>query len=443
MRKLTPPVLFICGVTFALFSVQCVRAQNAEDSELIQLFLSRLDDCNRTIAGWEFEAKLLIFLTILVAVLGLITGALQKSTSPRCKSATVAAGILISVITIITTTAFESDHRTLRRSANQARKLHAKVLEKITELRTISDPKDRQKSIELIQNYLSEIFDVRDKILTGANEPYRGLFELGTTVQAQSGQPDWISKSQSEKFNIFFTGISENTSLKEAQETSFKNALNQAIAQLYGKAGYDIDAIGNAVSQSAEVAETNFSFNPDTKKYKFYTLLKLNRTFADPAFIRAIAIGPGKPIKSSDGNKDKWEITRPNVVQAITDYPEITFRAGDRVVVDAGGCVQTGGAGRTWKRYVDPRGPGADRLYHGLISIPGATKGLVRIASVIGKPLNVSSLPSSQNFLRLGYEDDNFGDNGYWRPDDGVDDQCKGAGAAYIKLTISRQSARR
>src|SRR5947207_2818943 len=50
-------------------------------------------------------------------------------------------------------------------------------------------------------------------------------------------------------------------------------------------------------------------------------------------------------------------------------YP-VTFRPGDLVTIAAGGCVQTGGWGSTWKRYVDPKGPKADRLYHGTIWIP-------------------------------------------------------------------------
>jgi hypothetical protein len=82
-------------------------------------------------------------------------------------------------------------------------------------------------------------------------------------------------------------------------------------------------------------------------------------------------------------------IDEPDVRQPIEEFRSVRFQPGDRVIVDAGGCVQTGGAGRTWKRYVDPRGPNSNRLYHGLIMIPGATAGLVRIAGVIGRQLTI------------------------------------------------------
>src|SRR5205823_4332911 len=65
------------------------------------------------------------------------------------------------------------------------------------------------------------------------------------------------------------------------------------------------------------------------------------------------------------------EIDQPNVKARFTEYHEVRFLPGDTVSVQAGGCVQTGGVGRTWKRYVDPSGPNSDRLYHGLIWLPG------------------------------------------------------------------------
>ncbi|MBV9117603.1 MAG: hypothetical protein JOY63_09595, partial [Acetobacteraceae bacterium] len=49
-----------------------------------------------------------------------------------------------------------------------------------------------------------------------------------------------------------------------------------------------------------------------------------------------------------------WRIDEPNVKQRATLYQQIKFISGDRISVDAGGCVQTGGHGRTWKRYVNP-----------------------------------------------------------------------------------------
>src|SRR5207247_7202776 len=132
----------------------------------------------------------------------------------------------------------------------------------------------------------------------------------------------------------------------------------------------------------------------------------------------------------------------PNVKQRQTPYPNTRFQPGDRVTVFANGCVQTGGSGRTWKRYVDPQGPKSSQLYHGLVEIPGATPHLVRIQSILGQELTVQKgLDPKQYFLRLGYEDDGYGDNGYWGHDDGTGDQCKGVGSAWVIVRITHLPA--
>src|ERR1043166_7623173 len=60
------------------------------------------------------------------------------------------------------------------------------------------------------------------------------------------------------------------------------------------------------------------------------------------------------PVISDNGKVVEIRIERPVVTQRSTLYPQVRFIPGDTVEVAAGGCVQTGGAGKTWKRYVNP-----------------------------------------------------------------------------------------
>src|SRR5258708_15935052 len=80
----------------------------------------------------------------------------------------------------------------------------------------------------------------------------------------------------------------------------------------------------------------------------------------------------GKVLHSVNGNTETWRIDEPNVKKPIIEFQQIRFQPGDQVRVTAGGCVQTGGGGKTWRRYVDPLGANSDRLYHGMVLIPGA-----------------------------------------------------------------------
>jgi len=140
---------------------------------------------------------------------------------------------------------------------------------------------------------------------------------------------------------------------------------------------------------------------------------------------------------TSTAQEDVWVIKRPNVKRKETEYPQITYKEGDRIVVSAGGCVQTGGSGRTWKRYLNPR-PSSDNLYYSSIYIPGMTMGWQRLSEVVGKPkrIPVKAEIGDKLFVRLAYKDDEYGDNGYWKHDDGTDNQCRGVRDAFVVIKI-------
>jgi hypothetical protein len=142
-----------------------------------------------------------------------------------------------------------------------------------------------------------------------------------------------------------------------------------------------------------------------------------------------------------------WRIGEPNVKQPVTEYPMVHFQAGDTIILHAGGCVQTGGAGKTWKSYVHPQGDDAERLYSGTVYIPGVVpEGATqyqRIGGFLDRPLPVPAnifqnpkIKPTNLYLRLGYEDDGYSDNGYYSHDDGNNNQCKGVGNAWVEVKI-------
>lgn len=161
--------------------------------------------------------------------------------------------------------------------------------------------------------------------------------------------------------------------------------------------------------------------------------------------IRADDNGYITRLPSPVDHVDIYRITRPNVRQQVTDYPAIAFRPGDFVTVTAGGCAQTGGHGSTWKRYVDPQGDNTDKYYHGLIGIPGITNGRVRLKDygLCQEKHIPANTPAAGLHLQLGYEDDDYGDNGYWgrEGDNGTGDQCKGLPDAYVIVAIRHGGA--
>jgi len=126
---------------------------------------------------------------------------------------------------------------------------------------------------------------------------------------------------------------------------------------------------------------------------------------------------PGPP-------RDCW-VFDPVVTETAQSYPSIQINAGDRVTIDAGGCVQTGGKGLTWKRYVDPIA--SNGLYHGSILIPGMDS-LVQLRFMVGQTVVAGE---------FGYQDDGYSDNGYYAHDNGTSNQCRDLGDAWVHLTIN------
>lgn len=154
---------------------------------------------------------------------------------------------------------------------------------------------------------------------------------------------------------------------------------------------------------------------------------------------------------------ETWTIEKPNPKQRTTKYSQIRFRPEDVITIQSGGCVQTGGTGKSWKLYVNPQGPNSDRLYHGLIGIPKPDISRFRESAVVAKTVRIEDLINEQNrgykwtihdskdehegdlgfsYLVLGYEDEDYLDNGYTGHDDGTGDQCRGVASAWVKVQI-------
>jgi hypothetical protein len=127
-------------------------------------------------------------------------------------------------------------------------------------------------------------------------------------------------------------------------------------------------------------------------------------------------------------------VNDPNVSSPLATYQNINFYPGDKFVITAGGCVQTGGGGLTWKRYVDPSSDNGE--YHGLISVAGvpgldSPTRLLYVANQ-GRQFTASRVAD----LALGYEDDDYSDNGYWSHDAGSGGQCANVGDAWVRITF-------
>ena len=90
----------------------------------------------------------------------------------------------------------------------------------------------------------------------------------------------------------------------------------------------------------------------------------------------------------------------------------------------------------TWKRYLYPYSDSDS--YHGMVYLPNGPQGKDTVLFWIEKLKGAYTIPdgSPNSVLRLGYQDDQYDDNGYDRHDDGTDGQCVGLGPVVVMVEV-------
>ena len=128
-----------------------------------------------------------------------------------------------------------------------------------------------------------------------------------------------------------------------------------------------------------------------------------------------------------------YRIDQPNVNIPAGVDTDIVLLAGDQIRIEAGGCVQTGGRGKTWKRYVNPI---PEDKHYGTIRIAGIIQE-TKISNVLSKRIDIPASAHGAK-LHLGYVDSHYADNGYYAHDDGVEGQCKDLPDAFFRVVITQ-----
>lgn len=293
-----------------LYGQEIPQASSAAIS-LQQQYKPDLDEFTKKIHGWERKANILVTLTLLVGVLGVVTGVVQGYNKAWCKAATVLIGATISCITLFNNTFFDTDHRTLRHAAREVHK-ELKEIQRMIE-NCDGDPNEgnRRSCREDIQKKLKALDDLEETIIYKpkaslhiVKTAYAHAIQLSAIEQYQ--QPAWASKLPVDNINFYFVGVDDNASLEEARKNSLAKAVEQAArflaaqvskVQMPPSKADMTPAFREYVNKTAETADTYFSYDRSVKMYRYYTLLKLNKRFAEPDYLNVVGPSP-KPWPS-------------------------------------------------------------------------------------------------------------------------------------------------
>jgi hypothetical protein len=163
------------------------------------------------------------------------------------------------------------------------------------------------------------------------------------------------------------------------------------------------------------------------------------RALSNPWFYVGDIVSIVKDEVTAAGETRIIRIDQPRVDLQSDPFPNITFKLGDSITLNAGGCAQSGGGGSTWKSYLGIEQTDAP-YYAGTVSVPGAIES-GPIGGAIHKTWRVTQIPPIVNrndtSLTLGYLDDEYDDNGYYAHDNGNVNQCANVGPAWVEITIT------
>lgn len=286
MRKKCLITIIALLVGYSLFFALFLNSQGNEKAQIEGLLVEYESEINE----WENSARLLIVFVIIVGSLGVMTGVLQKSRKKWCKGATIAAGAVISLITIVNNTLFDVDHRTLLSRVEDGKKLIRDIRFEIAKGYDEGNEEEREEWLNKIQGKLIEIGELSPLKAAIVNVPIASASPgVLYAMDADPQKPLWLNKLPVDKDHLYFVGFAENESLKKAKEFSHRNGIKEA-AEFFerqlstmqeGESGsIDIEALSEFLVKSAKVEDTYYYKNPGEGLYNYCTLIKMNKNVA-------------------------------------------------------------------------------------------------------------------------------------------------------------------
>jgi tetratricopeptide (TPR) repeat protein len=286
MRKLYL-LAVVSLVTISLLASGDLCGQDTHSMDQVKTTLQgQLQDKIDLVQDWEKTSGFLLLLSIVAIVFGLVTAVLQIFKNRYCKIASGILAALISAVVTIDTTVYSVDHQTLRSKAAEAHIL----IDEIDYLFALDSPDlpspDRAEIFRDIQAKLGQISKLAVGVWTGVS------IDLIPKAYASNGvrTPEWVKRPPEDKSSLFFVGLAESTSFRKAKEFSFQNGISKAVDYLTlqferrqeaNPRPLDVDALSQYLVESVETAQTHTAYDKESKIYRYYTLLRLDRQFAE------------------------------------------------------------------------------------------------------------------------------------------------------------------
>ncbi len=283
MRRLC----LIFGTSLLLVTLCQPSMSQTSPAAQINPFEKPVQEVQRDITRWERNENIQIAFVIAIITFGALITVFQKAKQDWCKTATLALGIAISMLTG-TAQFFSADFKGYRKAATEGRAV-LKKLEVMNATFEQAHPvgpdfatftKDFNDRIDAF-NSIAMRLEGSTQPPVSAPETKSSAIQLLRSVYAQAGPeaPSWVQNLPSDSRNMYFGGKSTQNSLSRAKTDSFNDAIKQASAAL---APPELYTDSTFVRDGAVVQDTFFTFDKNSSNYVYYTLLRLSRGSIHP-----------------------------------------------------------------------------------------------------------------------------------------------------------------
>jgi hypothetical protein len=194
-----------------------------------------LQEFQDVVSGWERDASIAIVLVVLLAVLGGVTMVLQGVKTSWSKAATVAAGALVSTMTVLNTAIFEADYKTLNRRSEEGHRLIRSANEWLDARAQVQTDADRELILQEIQKRVVSLAELSSSGRTNASASM--LPSLTPVVFAEAASCGCLKAPTSDKRFQYFCGTSTGKALAEARRLASDAAVRQAVQYLQSAGG--------------------------------------------------------------------------------------------------------------------------------------------------------------------------------------------------------------
>lgn len=282
-----PPLKSI--IVAALSATALLGVQDALPHEpAIESIESILEDTAAAVLAWRQPVRIPLVAGLLAGVVVVVAAFVGR----RCRWCRLVAGLSGALLCALSLAAGLELNRQFEQRKARARRLIEQARIELRAYDPALAPPDRLQWHQELLTRLRDIWSLAPEQPAGA-----GAIDLAGSAAAD-GPPSWLAAPPVHGTSWFFVGSGHSSSLESARRASLEDALDRAVAAVsaeYSAGGrrrsdpLDPARLRRYLRDAAAIKTTWFQYEAGERRFRYYTLLLLNRMLARPDVVRALA----------------------------------------------------------------------------------------------------------------------------------------------------------